>query len=86
MKYSSLVSSDNGYLTSCMAFKNYYSLRPIILVKVKQVNEIKRVSVVLGEERFHGISSMSFGITLARPALMFNSNAIASLCTGWTAL
>ncbi|KAK7253094.1 hypothetical protein RIF29_37526 [Crotalaria pallida] len=39
-------------------------------------------AVVLGEERFHGISSMSFGITLARPALMFNSNAIASLCTG----
>ncbi|KAK7312173.1 hypothetical protein VNO77_35842 [Canavalia gladiata] len=39
-------------------------------------------AVVLGEERFHGISSMSFGITLARPALMFNIKAFLSLYTG----
>ncbi|KAL5168854.1 Isoleucine--tRNA ligase, cytoplasmic [Glycine soja] len=38
-------------------------------------------AVVLGEERFHGIASMSFGITLTRPALMFNQKAILSLFT-----
>ncbi|KAL9296210.1 hypothetical protein ACSQ67_022106 [Phaseolus vulgaris] len=38
-------------------------------------------AVVLGEERFHGIASMSFGITLTRPALMFNKKAILSLFT-----
>ncbi|KAK7282115.1 hypothetical protein RIF29_10664 [Crotalaria pallida] len=32
-------------------------------------------AVVLGEERFHGISNMSFGITLAKPTLLFNSKA-----------
>ncbi|XP_054780469.1 isoleucine--tRNA ligase, cytoplasmic-like [Prosopis cineraria] len=36
-------------------------------------------AVVLGEEKFYGISGMSFGITLSRPALMFNSEAIVSL-------
>ncbi|KAF7827268.1 isoleucine--tRNA ligase, cytoplasmic [Senna tora] len=39
-------------------------------------------AVVLGEEKFHGISGMSFGITLARPALMFNSKAILALFSG----
>ncbi|KAJ1420666.1 hypothetical protein SESBI_14243 [Sesbania bispinosa] len=39
-------------------------------------------AVVIGEEVFHGISNMSFGITLARPALMFNTQAILSLFTG----
>ncbi|RZB73843.1 isoleucine--tRNA ligase, cytoplasmic-like [Glycine soja] len=39
-------------------------------------------AVVLGEERFHGIASMSFGITLTKPALMFNKKAILSLFTG----
>ncbi|KAI9076357.1 hypothetical protein K1719_041672 [Acacia pycnantha] len=39
-------------------------------------------AVVLGEEKFYGISGMSFGITLARPALMFNSEAIVSLFAG----
>ncbi|KAG4979321.1 hypothetical protein JHK85_033279 [Glycine max] len=38
-------------------------------------------AVVLGEERFHGIASMSFGITLTKPALMFNKKAILSLFT-----
>ncbi|XP_057456760.1 isoleucine--tRNA ligase, cytoplasmic [Lotus japonicus] len=39
-------------------------------------------AVVIGEESFHGISNMSFSITLARPTLMFNQNAIRSLFTG----
>ncbi|MED6179565.1 hypothetical protein PIB30_001857 [Stylosanthes scabra] len=41
-------------------------------------------AVVLGEERFHGISGMSFGIILARPAVMFNSKAILPLFQGNT--
>ncbi|WJX44971.1 isoleucine--tRNA ligase [Trifolium repens] len=39
-------------------------------------------AVIIGEESFHGISSMSFAITLARPALMFNEEAILSLFAG----
>ncbi|KAI5387971.1 isoleucine--tRNA ligase, cytoplasmic [Lathyrus oleraceus] len=39
-------------------------------------------AVIIGEESFHGISSMSFAITLARPALMFNEKAILSLFSG----
>ncbi|KAL4373845.1 hypothetical protein AHAS_Ahas05G0122500 [Arachis hypogaea] len=39
-------------------------------------------AVVLGEERFHGISGMSFGIILARPTVMFNSKAILPLFQG----
>lgn len=42
----------------------------------------EQLQVVLGEERFHGIAGMSFGITLTRPALMFNQKAILSLFTG----
>lgn len=53
---------------------------------VKVTQELKilctKMQVVLGEERFHGISGMSFGITLARPALTFNSKAILSLFKG----
>ncbi|PNY05548.1 isoleucine-tRNA ligase cytoplasmic-like [Trifolium pratense] len=39
-------------------------------------------AVIIGEESFHGISNMSFAITLARPALMFNEKAILSLFAG----
>lgn len=39
-------------------------------------------AVIIGEESFHGISNMSFSITLARPALMFNEKAILSLFSG----
>ncbi|XP_058750906.1 isoleucine--tRNA ligase, cytoplasmic-like [Vicia villosa] len=39
-------------------------------------------AVIIGEESFHGISSMSFAITLARPASMFNEKAILSLFSG----
>ncbi|KAF4390301.1 hypothetical protein F8388_019956 [Cannabis sativa] len=40
--------------------------------------------VVIGEERFHGISGMSFAISLSRPALAFNSDSILQLCSGNT--
>ncbi|KAL8545029.1 hypothetical protein ACS0TY_005292 [Phlomoides rotata] len=39
-------------------------------------------AVVLAEESFHGISNLSFAITLARPALVFSSEAIAALYGG----
>ncbi|XVE62096.1 hypothetical protein DITRI_Ditri06bG0092000 [Diplodiscus trichospermus] len=41
-------------------------------------------SVVLCEENFKGISNMSFKISLARPALVFESNAILALYAGDT--
>uniref|UniRef100_A0A803Q6V4 Uncharacterized protein n=1 Tax=Cannabis sativa TaxID=3483 RepID=A0A803Q6V4_CANSA len=41
-------------------------------------------AVVIGEERFHGISGMSFAISLSRPALAFNSVSILQLCSGNT--
>lgn len=41
-------------------------------------------SVVLAEESFHGIANLSFTITLARPALMFNSEALVALYAGNT--
>ncbi|XVF08373.1 hypothetical protein REPUB_Repub06bG0221000 [Reevesia pubescens] len=41
-------------------------------------------TVVLGEENFQGISNMSFKISLARPALVFKSNAILALYAGNT--
>ncbi|KAL8556425.1 hypothetical protein ACS0TY_004027 [Phlomoides rotata] len=39
-------------------------------------------AVVLAEESFHGISNLSFAITLARPALVLSSEAIAALYGG----
>ncbi|KAA8531175.1 hypothetical protein F0562_005911 [Nyssa sinensis] len=41
-------------------------------------------AVILNEESFHGISNLSFVITLARPALVFNSDAILTLYAGNT--
>ncbi|XP_011037060.1 PREDICTED: probable isoleucine--tRNA ligase, cytoplasmic isoform X2 [Populus euphratica] len=41
-------------------------------------------AVVLGEESFHDISKLSFTIYLARPALVFKSDAILSLYGGNT--
>lgn len=41
-------------------------------------------AVVLAEESYHGISNLSFTIILARPALVFNSDAIAALYGGST--
>ncbi|CAA2997309.1 isoleucine--tRNA ligase, cytoplasmic-like [Olea europaea var. sylvestris] len=41
-------------------------------------------AVILDEESFHGISNLSFAITLARPALVFNSDAIVELYAGNT--
>ncbi|TXG72868.1 hypothetical protein EZV62_001447 [Acer yangbiense] len=41
-------------------------------------------AVIIGEESFHGISNLSFKIYLARPALMFNSDAILALYSGNT--
>ncbi|KAG6741377.1 hypothetical protein POTOM_054611 [Populus tomentosa] len=40
---------------------------------------IFRTKVILGEESFHDISKLSFTIYLARPALVFKSDAILSL-------
>ncbi|XP_050372783.1 isoleucine--tRNA ligase, cytoplasmic [Argentina anserina] len=39
-------------------------------------------AVLVGEESFHGISGISFDIKLARPALVFNSDAIVALYSG----
>ncbi|KAI8554757.1 hypothetical protein RHMOL_Rhmol05G0122400 [Rhododendron molle] len=36
-------------------------------------------TVILAQESFHGISNLAFSITLARPALLFNSNAVLAL-------
>ncbi|XP_058214010.1 isoleucine--tRNA ligase, cytoplasmic isoform X2 [Rhododendron vialii] len=36
-------------------------------------------AVILAQESFHGISNLAFSITLARPALLFNSNAVLAL-------
>ncbi|CAI9785783.1 unnamed protein product [Fraxinus pennsylvanica] len=41
-------------------------------------------AVILDEESFRGISNLSFTITLARPALVFNSDAIVELYAGNT--
>ncbi|KAJ0080648.1 hypothetical protein Patl1_11314 [Pistacia atlantica] len=41
-------------------------------------------AVILGEESFHGISKISFKISLARPALAFDSDAILALYSGNT--
>ncbi|KAH8484228.1 hypothetical protein H0E87_028603 [Populus deltoides] len=41
-------------------------------------------AVILGEESFHDISKLSFSIYLARPALVFKSDAILSLYGGNT--
>lgn len=41
-------------------------------------------AVVIGEESFHGISNLSFKISLTRPALVFNSDSILALYSGNT--
>jgi hypothetical protein len=42
-----------------------------------------KLQVNVCEESFHGISGMSFVITLTRPTLMFNLDAILTLYAGW---
>lgn len=39
-------------------------------------------AVIIAEERFHGISGLSFVISLSRPAPVLNSNAVLPLCSG----
>lgn len=39
-------------------------------------------AVILCEESFHDVSELAFVIILARPALVFNSDAVVSLCQG----
>ncbi|KAI8554307.1 hypothetical protein RHMOL_Rhmol05G0088500 [Rhododendron molle] len=41
--------------------------------------QILNSQVILAQESFHGISNLAFSITLARPALLFNSNAVLAL-------
>lgn len=41
-------------------------------------------AVIIAEERFHGISGLSFVISLLRPAIVLNSNAVLPLCSGNT--
>lgn len=38
--------------------------------------------VIFAEERFHGVSNISFAIKLARPSLVFNQDAIVTLYGG----
>lgn len=42
-----------------------------------------KFQVVIGEESFRGISGLSFVISLTRPTLMFNLDAIVTLYAGW---
>lgn len=64
-----------------------FTNQPYVLVSSHSIILFfEQLQVVLGEERFHGIASMSFGITLTRPALMFNQKAILSLFTGLVSL
>ncbi|KAL3653307.1 hypothetical protein CASFOL_002988 [Castilleja foliolosa] len=39
-------------------------------------------AVALAEEAFHGVSDLSFVISLVRPDLVFNSDALVTLCAG----
>ncbi|XP_010525919.1 PREDICTED: isoleucine--tRNA ligase, cytoplasmic [Tarenaya hassleriana] len=39
-------------------------------------------AVLISDESFHGVSKLSFKISLARPALMFNGDAILTLYSG----
>ena len=41
-----------------------------------------KLQVTVAEESFHGISNLAFTITLTRPALVFNSDAILALHEG----
>lgn len=43
-----------------------------------------KTQVIIGEESFDGISNLSFKISLTRPALVFNSDSILALYSGWT--
>ncbi|KAL0890841.1 hypothetical protein Bca101_014824 [Brassica carinata] len=39
-------------------------------------------AVILSDESFQNVSKLSFKISLARPALKFNEDAILALCSG----
>lgn len=45
-----------------------------------------KLQVIICEESFHGISGMSFVISLTRPTLMFNLDAIHRLNAGLLSL
>jgi len=47
------------------------------------VSHMWKLQVIVCEESFHGISGMSFVITLTRPTLMLNLDAILTLYAGW---
>ncbi|KAJ8755497.1 hypothetical protein K2173_019295 [Erythroxylum novogranatense] len=60
--------------------ENY--IRDAIGSPLLPLDNIPQHAVVLGEESFHGISNLSFTIYLARPSLVFVSDAILALYGG----
>ncbi|KAL2455520.1 tRNA synthetase class I family protein [Abeliophyllum distichum] len=71
-KFQEILESQEHYIRDALGS----SLLPSTLIPPH--------AVILDEESFHGIGNLSFAITLARPALIFNSDAIVELYTGNT--
>ena len=53
---------------------------PLVGYILKQDN--MTLQVILAEEKFYGISNLSFAVRLARPSLVFVPDAIVSLYAG----
>lgn len=73
---------------------DYYYYSPLLPFEViivfpcpASINFIQYNSqVVFAEDSFQGVSDLSFTITLARAALVFNTDAILALYAGWLLL
>ncbi|XP_044509328.1 isoleucine--tRNA ligase, cytoplasmic-like [Mangifera indica] len=81
--YFESLDEDKSFSQQVLNSQEHY-IREAIGSPLLPVTMMPPHVVILGEESFHGISKMSFKISLARPALVFDSDAILALCSGNT--
>ncbi|KAJ0018057.1 hypothetical protein Pint_11195 [Pistacia integerrima] len=81
--YFESLDEDKSFSQQVLNSQEHY-IKDAIGSPLLPVTMLPPHAVILGEESFHGISKMSFKISLARPALAFDSDAILALYSGNT--
>ena len=81
--YFESLDEDKSVLQQVLNSQEHY-IRDAIGSPLLPFTMMPQEAVIIGEESFHNISNLSFKISLSRPALMFNSDAIITLYSGNT--
>ncbi|KAJ0018461.1 hypothetical protein Pint_11167 [Pistacia integerrima] len=81
--YFESLDEDKSFSQQVLNSQEHY-IKDAIGSPLLPVTMLPPHAVILGEESFHGISKISFKISLARPALAFDSDAILALYSGNT--